>query len=127
VLGFGGLAAVVLGAAVAFDFTAPGFRLSPMVVAVAAGLGGLLLIATIRTIWRSRGRPAMTGGQAMIGAVGRVLDWSGNAGTVLVHGERWAATALGALVPGQAVRVLARRGLRLEVTAEPTQEKGDVP
>ncbi|MGE4047519.1 MAG: nodulation protein NfeD, partial [Acetobacteraceae bacterium] len=126
VLGFGGLAALVLGAAVAFDFDVPGFSLSPVVVATVAALGGLLLLATLRSVWRTRGRPAMTGGQGMIGANGRVLNWSGHTGTVLAHGERWAATAPTTLAPGQTVRVLARRGLQLEVTAVPDEDGGHV-
>jgi len=127
ILGSGGLAALVLGAAVAFDFEAPGFHLSPAVVATAAVLGGLLLAVTIRSIWRAHGRPVVTGGQAMIGARGQVLSWSGQAGMVLVRGERWAAAGPATLVPGQAVRVLTRHGLRLEVAAESTQDKGNEP
>lgn len=122
VLGFGGLAALVLGAVVAFDFEAPGFRFSPAMAAVPAAAGGLLLAATIRSIWRARGRPVLTGGQGMIGARGRVLSWAGHAGTVIVRGERWAAVAPSELAEGQPVRVLSRRGLRLEVAAESAQE-----
>jgi membrane-bound serine protease (ClpP class) len=123
VLGLGGLAALALGGAIAFDFEVPGFRLSPWVIGWSAALGGMLLLATIRAVWRTRGRPVLTGGQGMIGARGRVLSWSGSAGVVLVHGERWAAAAAdGALTPGQQVRVLSRRGLRLEVTAEADRE-----
>ena len=125
-LGFGGLAALVLGAVIAFDFGAPGFRLSPMLVAVSALLLALLLAATMWSVWRSRRRPVRTGGQGMIGASGTVLAWSGRAGTVLVRGERWAAAGEG-LRPGQAVRVVARRGLRLEVVAEAAEQEGNAP
>lgn len=124
VLGFGGLLALAFGAGVAFDFDVPAFQLSPWVAIISASLGGVLLIATIRAVWRSRGRPVVTGGQGMIGAQGRILSWSGLAGVVLVHGERWAATAPELLASGQAVRVLSRRGLRLEVAAEPAEGKG---
>ncbi|HWX48975.1 MAG TPA: nodulation protein NfeD [Roseomonas sp.] len=125
-LGFGGLAALVLGAAIAFDFGAPGFHLSPLLVAASALLLALLLGATMWSVWRSRRRPVRTGGQGMIGARGRVLSWSGGAGTVLVHGERWAASGEG-LRPGQTVRVLARHGLRLEVAAEAAEQEGRAP
>ncbi|HEV7265653.1 MAG TPA: nodulation protein NfeD [Falsiroseomonas sp.] len=125
VLGFGGLVAIVLGATVAFDFGVPGFSLSPVVVGLAAALGGLLLIATLRSAWRTRGRPVMTGGQGMIGARGQVLNWSGRTGVVLVHGERWAARSDVALAPGQAVQVRARQGLRLDVAAAETRNEGD--
>lgn len=124
VLGIGGLVALLLGAVIAFDFDAPGFRLSPGVVGVAAGAGALLLLVTLRVVWRSRGRPARTGGQGMIDAPGRVLDWSGSAGAVLVHGERWTATGPPGLRPGQRIRVVTRRGLRLEIAAT---EEGRLP
>jgi len=124
VLGFGGLAALVLGGAIAFDFGVPGFRLSPWVLTASAILSGLLLVVTIRAAWRARGRPVVTGSQGMIGARGQVLSWAAGAGVVLVHGERWAAASSAALVPGQAVKVLARRGLRLEVEAEQDKNGG---
>ena len=124
VLGFGGLAPLALGGAIAFDFGVPGFRLSPWVLAPSVILSGLLLLVSIRVVWRARGRPVVTGSQGMIGARGRVLSWAGGAGVVLVHGERWAAAAPAALAPGQVVRVLSRRGLRLEVAAEPARDGG---
>ncbi|HWL82689.1 MAG TPA: nodulation protein NfeD [Roseomonas sp.] len=123
-LGFGGLAALVLGAVIAFDFGAPGFVLSPLVVVSSAALLALLLAATMWSVLRSRRRPVLTGGQGMVGAPGRVLEWSGHGGAVLVHGERWSATAKAALVPGQVVRVLDRRGLRLTVAPESSGEEG---
>jgi membrane-bound serine protease (ClpP class) len=127
VLGIGGIVAFVLGAAVTFDLGAPGFRLSPAVVVVSAGLGGSLLLAAVVSVWRSRRRPVAGGGDAMVGARGSVLAWTGGEGVVLVHGERWAATAPAPLRPGQAVRVRARRGLRLEVAPEGAAEEGKTP
>ncbi len=124
VLGFGGLAALALGGAIAFDFDVPGFRLSPWVLGLSVVLCGLLLLVSIRAAWRARGRPVITGSQGMMGARGRVLSWAEGAGIVLVHGERWAAVSPAALAPGHAVKVVARRGLRLDVAAEPAQDGG---
>jgi membrane-bound serine protease (ClpP class) len=123
VLGVGGLAALVLGAAVTFDIGVPGFELSLTVVAVAAGLGALLLAVVVASVWRAGRRPVVTGAQAMIGARGQVLEWHDGEGVVRVHGERWIATARAPLRPGQAVRVRARRGLRLEVEEESALEE----
>ncbi len=110
--------------AIAFDFGVPGFRLSPWVLAASVILSGLLLVVTIRAVWRARGRPVVTGAQGMIGARGRVLSWAAGAGVVLVHRERWAAATSAPLAPGQAGKVLARRGLRLEVAPGPAQDGG---
>ncbi|MDJ0388432.1 nodulation protein NfeD [Roseomonas sp. E05] len=126
-LGFGGLAALVLGAVIAFDFGAPGFALSPLLVVSSTVLLALLLGATMWSVWRSRRLAVMTGGQGMVGAPGRVLEWSGRGGAVLVHGERWSATAPVALAPGQAVRVLARHGLRLTVAPDAAGQEGKAP
>jgi hypothetical protein len=52
---------------------------------------------------------------------------SGGEGVVLLRGERWAAVAPVPLRPGDAVRVLARRGLRLEVAPEGPDEPGGTP
>lgn len=123
VLGLGGLVAVILGGVIAFDFEAPGFELSPWVVAASALIGALLLVVTLRAAWQARKWPVVTGGQGMIGARGRVMAWQDGAGAVLVHGERWAAESTAALKPGQPVRVLSRRGLRLEVAADPTTDE----
>ncbi|MXP62466.1 nodulation protein NfeD [Roseomonas sp. M0104] len=126
-LGFGGLAALVLGAVIAFDFGTPGFALSPVVVVSSAALLALLLAATMWSVLRARRRAVRTGAQGMIGAAGRVLEWSGRSGTVLVHGERWSASAPAALAPGQPVRVMARQGLRLTVAADAAEQEGKTP
>ncbi len=127
VLGAGGAVALVLGATIAFDIDAPGFELSPTLAAVSAGLGALLLGTAAAAVWRSRRRPVATGDAGMTGARGGVLAWSEGQGVVLLRGERWAAVAPVPLRPGDAVRVRARRGLRLEVALEGPDEPGGTP
>ena len=127
VLGVGGVVALALGATVAFDTGAPGFELSPALAVVSAGLGAVLLGAAATAVRRSRRRPVVTGDAGMIGARGRVLAWAGGEGVVLLRGERWAAVAPVPLRPGDAVRVRARRGLRLEVAPEGPEDRGGAP
>jgi membrane-bound serine protease (ClpP class) len=123
VLGVGGVVALVLGATIAFDIGAPGFALSPTLAVGSAGLGALLLGTAAAAVRRSRRRPVVTGDAGMIGARGRVLAWAGGEGVVLLRGERWAAVAPVPLRPGDAVRVRARRGLRLEVAPQSPEEQ----
>jgi membrane protein implicated in regulation of membrane protease activity len=44
-----------------------------------------------------------------------VIDWSGDSGSIRIHGEVWAAQAATPLHPGDRVRVANRDGLTLIV------------
>lgn len=79
--------------------------------------------------WRARqirSRPAVTGGEALIGSVGRVVAPIGDEpGLVLVAGERWRATADAPIPSGRAVRVDDVHGVTLHVT--PVSPAGGMP
>ncbi|KXF76167.1 nodulation protein NfeD [Paramesorhizobium deserti] len=115
VLGVGGALAFIFGATILVDTDVPGFRLSwPVVGAVAlASLALSLLI--VRMAIASHKRPVATGAEQMIGAYGEILDWRGNAGHVLAHGERWSAVSGTPLKKGQKVHVAGIQGLVLKV------------
>jgi membrane-bound serine protease (ClpP class) len=115
VLGVGGIAALVIGALLMFPSTQPEFELSPAVVAGAAVLGALLLLGVLAALLRSRGRRAITGGEALLGAEGETAAWRGGEGRVWVRGEMWRARASGPLQAGMRVKVVAREGLVLLV------------
>lgn len=119
VLGAGGIAAFVLGAVMLFRFEAPGYRLSWTVIAIAtATLAGLVLVV-LRSVWRARKEPARVGGPAMRGLAAEVLDWSGNEGHVLAHGERWKARGTEGFTPGEVVEVASIVDLTLVVRRSP--------
>ena len=63
----------------------------------------------------SRRRAVVTGGAALIGAVGSVVEWADGEGRVRVSGEVWRARADTALQPGERVNVRDRDGLVLLV------------
>jgi membrane-bound serine protease (ClpP class) len=69
----------------------------------------------------SFGRKVVSGREEMIGLTGYVLDWSGSRGHVLVHSERWRATAGSNLNPGQTILVTALDDLTLTVEPSSTQ------
>jgi membrane-bound serine protease (ClpP class) len=120
VLGIGGAVAFGLGSLFMFD-EAPGFTLSPgVVIAATAASAALLAVALAAAVRAHRRRPA-SGDAGLVGERGRVLAWSGGSGEVQVHGERWAAHADAPLVPGTAVRVRARDGLKLLVEPDPSE------
>jgi membrane protein implicated in regulation of membrane protease activity len=59
-------------------------------------------------------QPLNTGGESLIGEVGEVREGA----TILVGGELWKAESPEPLVPGTRARVVAVRGLTLQVAPE---------
>ncbi len=115
VLGLGGVAAFLLGAAMLFKIEAPGYRLSWTVVVIAAAMIFSLTVVVLGSLWRARRNPARVGAQAMRGLPAEVLDWSGSEGHVFAHGERWQAHGAEALAPGEMVEVAGIKDLTLVV------------
>ncbi|MER8375707.1 nodulation protein NfeD [Mesorhizobium sp. M1338] len=115
VLGLGGVAAFLLGAAMLLKVEGPGFEMSWAVIGTAAALTlGLALLAG-SYLWAARKRLPRVGAQAMHGLPAKILDWSGREGHVLAQGERWRAKADEPLAPGDSVEVADVRGLMLTV------------
>ena len=116
-LGTGGALAVVLAAVMLTSDGIPGGVLPRAVAlaltaAIAAGL--VVLAAFVR---RGSRRPPVSGDAMLVGAEGVVIDVTSGQAWVQVQGERWRAAGDAALARGQRVRVLARDGLTLTVTA----------
>lgn len=62
-------------------------------------------------IMKSMRRPVTTGAEGLLGRVAEV----GPDGSLMVRGERWLIAGLDDLAPGQRVRIVGLKGLRLEV------------
>jgi membrane-bound serine protease (ClpP class) len=73
------------------------------------------LLLALAVLLRSRKRPVVTGGEALIGAAGEAVFWQGGEGRVRVNGEIWLARADAPLAVGAHVKVLDRDGLVLRV------------
>jgi membrane-bound serine protease (ClpP class) len=114
-LGAGGIAAFVIGALMMFPSRAPGFGLSYAVVIATAIASAALFLLAIAALLRSRHRPVVTGGDALIGAAGEAVSWQGEHGRVRVQGEIWLARSDAPLAPGTRIKVLDRDGLTLRV------------
>jgi len=115
VLGLGGVAAFLLGAAMLFKIEGPGYRLSWTVIIIAAAMIFSLTVLVLGSLWRARRNPARVGVQAMRGLPAEVLDWSGSEGHVFTHGERWQAHGTEVLAPGETVEVADIKDLTLVV------------
>jgi membrane-bound serine protease (ClpP class) len=120
VLGVGGLIAFIAGGLLLFDDDVPGFGVSPLLVFALAACSALVVAGAGAMALRARRRPVVSGVEDLLGADGTVVDAGGGAGTAWaeVRGERWRVECpTGSLAVGRRVRVVAVRGLTLEVRA----------
>jgi membrane-bound serine protease (ClpP class) len=114
-LGAGGIIAFLFGSIMMFHGNAPGFGLSLSVVLAATVVSAGVLLLGLALLLRSRRRPIITGGEAMIGADGEIVEWNGTTGTVRINGEIWQAHCQEALQSGTLVDVIGRKGLAVTV------------
>lgn len=119
VLGVGGAAAFILGAAILFDIDMPGFEISWQMLGV-LGIASLLMSLLVAWLaFTSRRGKVVSGREQLIGSVGEVLSWDGPTGYVLAQGERWKAVGDVPVAAGEKVRIEALDGLTLRITAVP--------
>jgi membrane-bound serine protease (ClpP class) len=78
ILGVGGAAAFVLGAAILVDTEAPGFQISWAVIGAVAATSLALTLVVVRLAIRSHKLRVTTGIEEMTGARGEVEDWRGS-------------------------------------------------
>jgi membrane-bound serine protease (ClpP class) len=116
-IGVGGIVAFVIGALMMFPSQVPGLAPSGAVISGAAIATALLFFVVLAALLRSRRRPVVSGGEALIGARGESVSWQGDAGRVRVMGEIWLARADAPIPAGAAVTVLGRDGLVLRVAS----------
>ena len=115
VIGVGGIIAFVIGAIMMFPPGAPGFELSPVVIAGVVVVTASFFMLVLSMLFRSRKRLVITGREALLGAEGDAVAWQGAYGRVLIRGEIWRARAARPLQPGTRVKVIDRDGLVLVV------------
>lgn len=128
VLGVGGVIAMVLGALMLIRTPLTGMGVS---LGVALGVAlpfGVLIIALMRLVLRSRHWKQSTGKEELVGTEAEVVQpigAAGSAGLVRIHGELWRAVVSDGPVPqGSRVRVKKISGLTLEVESiEPSRAK----
>ncbi|MDH4612617.1 nodulation protein NfeD [Pseudomonas sp. BN102] len=128
VIGFGGIAAFVVGAVILIDTEVPGFGIPLSVIITTAVASALLIFGILGMAVRARRRALVSGDAMLVGSQTTLLDLVANdpySGWVQLQGERWQVRSDIPLQSGQRVRVLARNGLLLDVTADETPPKGD--
>lgn len=116
-LALGGLAAFAIGALMLVDTDIEAFRLDWRLVIGATGVLGVSAFLLLTYGLAALSRKVTTGAKGLIGQGGRVLDWTGEEGHVLVDGERWHARSTEPLSAGESIKVKSVDGLTLVVGA----------
>lgn len=125
VLGLGGVAAFLLGAAMLLKVQGPGFEISWMLIGTAAALTLGLALLTGSYVWAARHRPSRVGAKAMNGLPVEIIDWSAGEGHVFAQGERWRARADEPLAIGDPAEVTGIKDLVLTVRRRNVSKPGE--
>lgn len=124
VIGFGGIAAFVAGAVILMDTDVPGFGIPLPLILGLALFAALLLSGLIGMALKARRRALVSGDAGLVGSVVRVIEVQAEdpcMGWVQAQGEQWQAQCQTPLYAGQRVRVVARNGVLLDVSAAAEQ------
>lgn len=123
-LAVGGVIAFVIGAVILIDTDMPGYGISLPLILTIAGVSALFVLLVVRMAVKARGRPVVSGQEALVGGPGEVLaDFTGE-GWATVHGETWRVRSAMPLTQGQQVRVIRIDGLTLDVEPQSIKPKG---
>lgn len=118
VLGLGGVVSFVVGSVILMDDAHMQVPLTAIggIALVAAGL----LLWMVITLFRLARKQVVSGAEELVGATAIALRDFHKEGRVSLHGENWIAESSLPVRQGQKVRVLAVRGLHLDV--QPQEE-----
>jgi hypothetical protein len=81
VIGVGSIIAFMIGAIMMFPPGAPGFELSPVVIAGVVVVTASFFMLVLSMLFRSRKRLVITGREALLGAEGDAVAWQGWTGS----------------------------------------------
>jgi membrane-bound serine protease (ClpP class) len=117
-LGTGGIASLVIGSVVLWDNEVPGFQIARGLLAGVTFAAGVAMLITVSYFARSRRMPVVTGVEQLLEETAVALADFSHSGPVQIVGERWNAVTRTPVRRGQRLKVLAVRGLTLEVAPE---------
>lgn len=128
VVGFGGIVAFIAGAVILIDTDAPGFGIPVVLIGILAVVSALLIGGVAGMAIKARRRALVSGDAGLVGSlvtVTQVMADNPFCGSVQAQGEQWQAQCTTPLQAGQHVRVTARHGVTLEVSAAAPAAQGD--
>jgi membrane-bound serine protease (ClpP class) len=100
-----------------------GLGVNPFVSIAVATVTFVFFAFFINKVWAARRRPAFSGPDSLVGALGEAREELAPEGLVFVAGALWKATAASPIPAGSAVRIVGRQGLELQVALENGQPK----
>jgi membrane-bound serine protease (ClpP class) len=121
-----GAVTFALGSLFLFDGETPGVNLSPLVVIPVIGSTVAFFTFAVASVYRTRMLPAATGADTLVGALGVTSTEIAPEGMIHVAGELWRAVAQTPIARNQPVKIIARKGLTLEVRPV-NVEQGEKP
>ena len=122
ILTAGGITSLVVGSLVLFSHSSPPLEINRGLIAGVSIFVAAFVIFIVGAAVRGQRRKTVTGAEGLIGKVGVVQTRLKPKGTVLVEGERWAATIdSGKADPGEEVIITKVEGLKLLVTKRKTK------
>ena len=126
VLGLGGVIAFVAGALMLIDTDLPGYGIPSALIVTVAVASALLFTATTTVALKTRRRKRVAGLDDMVGSIAEIEAAADAPDQAWAHlrGETWRVVSSTPLQPRQKVRVVARRGLLLEVVPATADEQG---
>ncbi|MFI8560121.1 nodulation protein NfeD [Pseudomonas putida] len=127
-VGFGGIVAFVVGALILIDTDAPGFGIPLGLIGALAVLSAVLIGSVLGMAIKARQRTPVSGDAGLVGSlvtVTRVTADDPCTGTVQAQGEYWQVHCATPLQIGQHVRITARQGLMLQVSAAAPAAQGE--
>lgn len=122
-LGLGGTLAFVLGSILLIDPAYESYRISWAAIAAMAIFNLLVFLVGCHLALRSRQQAVQHGPQILIGASGKALGPIAPRGQALIHGEIWSVYSKQPVKANCPIKVIATKGLHLEVEAQP--KKGE--
>ncbi|HOD34617.1 MAG TPA: nodulation protein NfeD [Syntrophales bacterium] len=124
VLTIGGVVSFALGSIMLFESPDPAIRVSWSVLIPAVLVTSLFFAGVIALAVKAQLRKPLTGQQGMIGEYAQAVTDVGEEGKVFLKGEYWNAFSSSPIKKDSRVRVVAIRGLVLEVEPSGEEKKG---
>jgi membrane-bound serine protease (ClpP class) len=116
ILTIGGIIAMVIGSLMLFQSNGPFMKLSLAIVLPAVITTTLFFTTIISLAFKAHKRKPVTGHEGLIGITGTAdTDIESDGGTVLLHGERWAAYSDEPVAKGERITVEKVSGLKVKV------------
>lgn len=119
-LTIGGIVAMTIGSVMLVDSPDPVLQISLKVILPAVAGTAMFFVWIVGLGFRAQQRQPVSGQEGMLGETGvvRAAGKNGEPAKVFVHGEIWLADSDEPLEPGERIRVVSMKGLRLHVAKE---------